>query len=217
MIEELSNSKLLIPTMVVLAILAAGTGFYISLIQSQNQLQQNPGIKGLFWPNIKQIQSFNAIDQQGNQFSIEQMNGKWSFVFFGYTHCPDVCPVTMSVMADTYKQLATINNDLQIIFITVDPERDTTEKLSEYVSYFNEKFIGLGGDIEMINSLTRQIGVPYYHNKEGQTDNYPVDHSASIFLIDPMARMVAKLSPPHQSNLITQQFTKIKTFIDAQN
>lgn len=216
MIRELSNSKFLIPAMVVLAILAAGTGFYVSLKQSQNQLQQNPGIEGLFWPKPKQIQNFNTIDQTGNPFGLNQINEKWSFIFFGYTHCPDICPVTMSVMADAYKQLATDNNDLQIIFVTVDPERDTTEKLSGYVSYFNEKFIGLGGDTEMINSLTKQIGVAYYLNKE-ENDNYLVDHSASIFVIDPKARMVAKISPPHQSGQIVQKFTKIKDFINAHN
>lgn len=216
MIRKLSNSKFLIPAMMVLAILAAGTGFYISLKQSQHQLQQNPGIAGLFWPNPKLIQDFKTIDQSGNAFGIEQLKGKWSFIFFGYTHCPDVCPVTMSVMADAYKLLAADNNDLQIIFVTVDPERDTTEVLSQYVSYFNEKFIGLGGNTDMVNSLTKNIGVPYYLNKDKQTENYLVDHSASIFLIDPKGRMVGKVSPPHQKDQIVAQFTNIKNFINEQ-
>jgi protein SCO1 len=217
MIRQLSNSKFLIPAMLVLAILAAGTGFYISLKQSQNQLRHNPGIEGLFWPNPKLIQEFNTLDQSGNQFGLDQMNGKWSFIFFGYTHCPDVCPVTMSVMADAYKQLAVDNKELQIIFVTVDPERDTRQILSQYVSYYNEKIIGLGGTIDMVNSLTTNIGVPYYLNNEEQTENYLVDHSASIFLIDPKGRMVGKLSPPHQKDKIIQQFTKIKNFIDEQS
>ena len=216
MIKELSNSKFLIPAMMVLSILAAGAGYYISIKQSQIQLQQNPGIEGLFWPNPKQIQDFNTIDQQGNAFGYDQMNGKWSLVFFGYTNCPDVCPVTMSVMADAHNQLGIDNEDLQIIFVTVDPERDTTDKLSRYVSYFNEEFIGLGGDIEMINSLTRQIGVAYYINNEEQSDNYLVDHSASLFIIGPKVRLVGKLSPPHQKDNIIKQFTKIKDFINGQ-
>ena len=203
--------------MVTLIFLAAGTGFYISLKLSQNQLRQNPGIDGLFWPNPKQIRNFETLDQQGNPFGLAQMNGKWSFVFFGYTNCPDICPVTMSVMADAYNQLIHDNKNLQIIFVTVDPERDTTNKLAQYVDYYNENFIGLGGNIEMVNSLTKQIGVAYYYNREEQPGNYLVDHSASIFIIDPKVRMVAKLSPPHQSGKIVQQFTKIKDFINAQN
>lgn len=216
MIKYLSSSKFLIPAMVVLAVLAAGTGFYISLKQSQQELK-SPNIEGLFWPSPKQIQPFETIDQSGNSFGLEQIKNKWSFIFFGYTHCPDICPVTMSVMAETYKQLIAEHKDLQIIFVTVDPERDTTEKLASYVTYFNKDFIGLGGNTDQVNSLTRQIGIAYYLNKQEASDNYLVDHSASIFLFDPEARMVGKLSPPHEKNKIIQQFTKIKNFINEQN
>ena len=217
MIKILSNSKFLIPAMAILAISAAGAGFYVSLKLSQNQQQQNPGIEGLFWPNPKQIQEFNTLDQTGNSFGLNQMKGKWSFIFFGYTHCPDVCPITMSVMADVYKDLSINNKEIQTVFVSVDPERDTTEKLSEYVNYFNQDFIGLGGNKDMVDSLTRQIGVAYFLNNEEQKENYLVDHSASIFLIDPMGRMVGILSAPHEKNKMIQQFTKIKNFINAQS
>lgn len=207
--------------MVVLAVLAASTGFYISLKQSQQQQQPDFGsvanIEGLFWPNPKQIHDFSTLDQTGKAFGLEQIKGKWSFVFFGYTHCPDVCPITMAVMNDAYKQLSTDNDDLQIIFVSVDPERDTTEKLAQYVSYFNDDFIGLGGDTEKIDSLTKQIGVAYYLNNEEQAEGYLVDHSASIFIFDPKARMVGKLSAPHESTKVIEQFTQIKNFINAQN
>ena len=202
--------------MIIVAFAAASAGFYISLKQSQ-QSQQRSNIEGLFWPNPKQIVEFETIDQAGNIFGIEQLKGKWSFVFFGYTHCPDICPITMSVMAEAYKKISMTNNDTQIIFVTVDPMRDTTEILAQYVAYFNEKFIGLGGSLEQISSLTKQIGIAFYYDKTEETDNYLVDHSASIFLFDPKARMVGKISPPHQAEQITQQFNRIKEFIDAQH
>lgn len=221
MLRQLSNSKFLIPAMVILAILAAGSGFYISLKQSQNRspstFVQAPNIEGLFWPNPKQMHDFNTPDQTGNSFGLDQIKGKWSFIFFGYTHCPDVCPITLSVMAEAYKQLITEHDDIQMIFVSVDHERDTTEKLAKYVSYFNEAFIGLAGDPKKENSLTKQIGVAYYLNNEEQTENYLVDHSASIFLFDPKARFVGKISAPHELEKVIQQFTKIKTYIDAQN
>ena len=201
--------------MIALAVLAAGTGFYISLKQSQQELKK-PNIEGLFWPSPKQIQQFESVNQLGQSFGLEQLKNKWSFIFFGYTHCPDICPITMSVMAETYKQLMTEYKDLQIIFVTVDPARDTTEKLASYVAYFNKDFIGLGGSTEMVNSLTRQIGIAYYLNNQEASDNYLVDHSASIFLIDPKARMVGKLSPPHDTEKIINQFKKITQFINAQ-
>jgi protein SCO1 len=221
MLRQLSNSNFLIPAMVILAILAAGGGFYISLKQSQNQqissIGESTNIEGLFWPNPKQIRDFDSLNQKGNSFGLNQIQGKWSLLFFGYTHCPDICPITLSVMADSYKQLAIEYEDIQIIFVSVDPARDTTEKLSQYMSYFNEDFIGLNGDPEKENSLTKQIGVAYYLNNEEHTDNYLVDHSASVFLFDPKARMVGKISPPHESNIVIQQFIEIKEFIDAQN
>jgi len=120
-------------------------------------------------------------------------------------------------MNEAYTQLATKHNDLQIIFVSVDPERDTTEKLLQYVSYFNKDFIGLGGDTEKIDSLTKQIGVAYYLNNEQQKEDYLVDHSASIFIFDPKARMVGKISAPHDTKKVVTQFTKIKEFINAQN
>ncbi|MGB1800479.1 MAG: SCO family protein [Gammaproteobacteria bacterium] len=219
MLRHLSNSKFLIPAMISLAILAAGLGFYVSLKQSQQQ-QVNASIKSdieeLFWPNPKQVGDFNTLDHTGTKFGYEQLAGKWSFIFFGYTHCPDVCPITMSVMADVYKKLQPQHDDIQVIFASVDPDRDTTEKLAQYVSYFNKDFIGLGGDSEKVNSLTKQIGVAYYINKEKQEENYLVDHTASIFLFDPKARLIGKLSVPHEADKIIQQFTDIKTFVNAQ-
>jgi len=221
MLKQLSNSKFLIPAMVILAILAAGSGFYISLKQSQKPSQNistsSHNIEGLFWPNPKQINDFATLDQTGTSFDLDNIKGKWSFIFFGYTHCPDICPITMSVMNEAYKKLSVEHDNLQVIFVSVDPDRDTTEKLAQYVSYFNTDFIGLGGNTEMVDSLTKQIGVAYYLNKEEQAEGYLVDHSASVFLFDPKARLIGKLSAPHESNKIIKQFTTIKEFINAQN
>lgn len=220
MLRQLSHSKFLIPAMVTLAVLAAATGFYVSLKQSQKEQQvkrtNTPVIEGLFWPNPKQLHDFNTLDQTGTKFGLEQLTGKWSFIFFGYTHCPDVCPITLSVMSDVYQELEPQHNDIQVIFVTVDPDRDTTEELAQYVAYFNKDFIGLGGGKKKIDSLTKQIGIAYYINNEKQNENYLVDHTASIFLIDPKARLIAKLSPPHNTDKIIQQFTDIKIFVDAQ-
>ena len=131
----------MIPSMVVLAILATSAGFYISLKQSQTKLEQNNIAEGLFWPNPKQLLEFNTTDNNGELFGLKQIEEKWSFIFFGYTNCPDICPITMSVMADTYKRIKNEYKNVQIIFVTVDPERDDTEKLNSYVSFFDSQFI----------------------------------------------------------------------------
>ena len=215
MLTKLSNSKFLIPIMAVVVISATGLGFYISLKQSQNRLEQNTATQDLFWPNPKQINDFNSKDHDNKDFGLKQMSGKWSFVFFGYTNCPDICPITMSVMADVYQKIVDEFENVQIIFITVDPERDTANKLSSYVSYFHKDFIGIHSELENENNLIKQIGIAYFYNKEDE--KYLVDHSASIFVIDPKMRLIAKLSPPHQSERVIDKFKNIKRFIDEKN
>jgi len=215
MLTKLSNSKFLIPAMAFIVILATGTGFYLSIKQSQERKKQSAVAQGVFWPNPKQMNDFSTEDHNGEVFGLDKMKGKWSFLFFGYTNCPDICPITMSVMADAYKELTTEYESIQTIFVTVDPERDTTNNLSSYVSYFDKNFIGLKANLENESSLIRQIGIAYYHNK--QDENYLVDHPASIFLIDPEMRLLAKLSPPHKSKKIINQFKEIKRFIDENN
>ena len=201
--------------MVFIVILAMGAGFYLSLKQSQERDKQNKVVQDVFWPNPKQLNDFSTEDHNGKKFGLDNIKGKWSFLFFGYTNCPDICPITMSVMADAYKKLSIEFENFQTIFITVDPERDTTNNLSSYVSYFDKNFIGLKGNVKNESSLISQIGIAYYYNKNDK--NYLVDHPASIFLIDPEMRLLAKLSPPHKSQKIINQFKEIKRFIDENN
>ncbi len=212
MINKLSDSKFLIPAMVIIAVLAASSGFYISLKQ-QRPVAVQTNIDGLFWPNPKQLKPFSVMDQNGQAFGLEQLQGQWSFVFFGYTHCPDICPITMAIMADVYTEIIDQHHNIQTLFVSVDPKRDSAAQRQQYVAYFHDQFIGLGGDTAMLESLTKQIGVAYYVDEQGESDNYIVDHTASIFLFDPAARLVSKFSSPHQKDQIIEQFTQIKTFI----
>ena len=180
-----------------------------------NQLKAVPEIPGLLWPNPKQLRPFAAVDQHGKTFELDDIENKWSFVFFGYTHCPDVCPVTLAVLDqlhDLLKDFPTEQN-IQTIFMTVDPERDTKETLAEYIHYFNGSFIALGGNKTQIESLTRQIGVAYFIAENEDSENYLVEHSASIFLIDPYGRLVAIFSAPHQASDISERFKTIQQFI----
>lgn len=216
MLSQFSNSKFMIPTMVSISILAAVAGFYISLKQNQATYSEMTPIEGIYWPNPKQINKFSATDHNGKLFKLSELQGKWSFIFFGYTHCPDICPISLSVMASSYQQLKRSHSDIQTIFVTVDPNRDTTDKLAQYVSYFNNEFIGLGGQLDKINGLIRQMGIAYIHHQADDKGNYLVDHSSSIFLIDPLGRLVGRISPPHNKEQIIQQFTKTKEFINAQ-
>jgi len=177
----------------------------------------HPGIEGLLWPSPRSLMPFTVTDHHGRPFALEQLSGKWSLLFFGFTHCPDICPITLSVLRDFYGKLAGANaaGDVQIIFVTVDPARDTPEQVANYVRYFHEQFIGLTGTEEQIATLTGQLGVLSY--KVDNNENYAVDHSASVFLISPAGAWVGIFSPPQQAEDIHARFNAIRKFIDSQN
>jgi len=190
-----------------------GVGLYSANYYKPDTKQ---GITGMLWPNPKQLRQFATIDHAGDVFGLDNLRGKWSFLFFGYTHCPDICPLTLAVLDQVHKQLdnARQASDVQIIFVSVDSARDQSQQLAEYVSYFNQDFIGLGGTPEQVQSLASQIGVLYIIGEEAADGGYLVDHSASLFLIDPDGRLIAVFSAPHQADPIVSRFEKIKTFLE---
>ncbi len=146
-------------------------------------------------------------------FTDHQLRGNWTFLFFGYTSCPDVCPTTLSEMATLNKLLTKTNeqNQIQIVFISVDPERDTVDHLKNFTAYFDENFIAATGSIEQLNVFTDQIKARHkrLRLKQGQGDEYLVEHSADVFLFDPNAELIAKFPAPHYSENIYKNFNDI--------
>jgi protein SCO1/2 len=157
---------------------------------------------------------FTTIDQNGNSFNVDDLYGKWSLIFFGYTHCPDVCPISLTVLEQFYNRVA--NKDvIQIIFVTVDPDRDTPARLKEYLEFFDPGFVGLGGTIDQITSLTDQIGIAYLYQLPQSDGNYLVDHTSSIFLFDQQAQLVSIFSAPHSVDEIYSRFSDIQNFLST--
>ena len=153
----------------------------------------------------------------GEAFSLAGLSGRWHFLFFGYTNCPDVCPVTMGVLAQA-KKIASANNHMfpQVVFVSVDPERDKVEMLSDYVQYFDKDFIGVTGDKDLIKALTLQMSVVYMKMPAepkpvtGTGDNaYLVDHSSAVLLLDPEGKLVAFFNAPHDPKTILKDFQTV--------
>jgi len=147
----------------------------------------------------------------GTTFTLDDLKGEWHLLFFGYTHCPDICPVTMGVAAQA-KKIAIANNHMfpQVVFISVDPERDKVEMLADYVQYFDKDFIGVTGDSLLINALTLQMSVVYMKMdaQEGSED-YLVDHSSALLLLNPDGKLVAFLNAPHDPKTILKDFQTV--------
>lgn len=200
--------------MVLFTILGMGVGYYVSVHSVRDN---NPGIQGLLWPDPKQLQSFTTVDGNGKGFGLDQLLGKWSFLFFGYTHCPDVCPVTLGMFNQIFKQLDETGKTgpEQMIFVSVDPARDTPQRLKEYVNYFNSNIIGLGGTDAQVKSLTSQLGIVYIPGEKLPSGEYYVQHSASIFLVDPEGRLVSIFSPPFDAGNIVAHYRQIRDFIEG--
>ena len=193
-----------------LVVLAAVIGVLAAMYQGQ---EPEPTVPGLLWPGPKTLGAFSVIDHDNNPFTLADLRGKWSLLFFGFTHCPDICPVTLAVMDKTHSQLDQAR-DVQFVLVTVDPDRDTSERLEQYLSSFNPEFIGLGGSAEQIAGLTGQIGLPYFRDKTQDEENYLVDHGASLFMIDPLGRLVGIFSAPHDALDVTDRFNRIREFIE---
>ncbi len=175
-------------------------------------------LEGVLRPDFQVLQPFKLTDQNNAVFDEKRLLGKWSFIFFGYTSCPDVCPATLHILSSIYRQLADEKDqaadDMQVIFISVDPKRDTPEKLAKYVSYFNKDFIGVTADKAEIDKLARQFGAGYIIEEKTAAGDYDVAHTSAIFLVDPYGRLVANFSQPHQATTIITQYKKIQKYFD---
>jgi len=173
-------------------------------------------LEGVLRPDFRVLQPFKLIDQNNKIFDEKRLLNKWIFVFFGYTSCPDVCPATLYVLKAIHgllvDQTGKQPDDTQFVFISVDPARDTPEKLAKYVSYFNKDFIGATGDKTEIDKLARQFGAGYILEDKNAAGEYNVSHTSAIFLIDPYGRLVATFSQPHLASTITAQYEKIRTY-----
>ena len=166
-------------------------------------------IQGVILSPARKIAIPALTKDDGSTFTQDDLTGHWSLLFFGYTHCPDVCPVTMSVAAQAKKIALANDQDFpDVFFISVDPDRDKVEMLAEYVQYFDKDFIGVTGDESLIKALTLQMSVVYMKMSSSDT-NYVIDHSSALLLLDPEGRLVAFMNPPHDPKTILKDFQTV--------
>ena len=171
------------------------------------------------FPDPKPLTAFALTDDKNRVFDLVSLKGEWSFLFFGFTHCPDICPTTLAVLArardNIAKSMAGAEN-VQFVFISVDPNRDTASKLRQYVDYFDSSFIGVTGDNAQIGNLAGQLGAAYRVAIAPGMENYPVTHTTAVFLVDPRARYYAVFTPPHDAEAISKRF-KVARELEAGN
>ncbi|WP_057829995.1 SCO family protein [Colwellia sp. TT2012] len=178
-----------------LSISAGAVGFHLI-----KQTKTLPAAEfALHYQQARPISAFTFTDESGQSFNNSQLQGKWSLVFFGYTSCPDVCPITLQNLNFIYEDLIAIASNSQVLLVSVDPKRDTQEKLAQYIAYFNADFKALRAEHDVLFPFARNLGMMYAitskeSSKDGaeETDeSYWVDHSASLVLINPAGKVAA--------------------------
>lgn len=186
---------------VLLCVIALIVGLVVARVMREPAI--TPQQLALMGAVVKQesraLNDFSLVDQRGEQFDRSRLKGHWSLIFFGYTYCPDVCPTTMAILKQLEVELreSIAEGNTQYILASVDPERDTPEKLAQYVGHFNPDFIGVTGNLDEMFEFARDLNSMFAKVPTDDEGNYLVDHSSSIIIINPRGEFHGFLRSPH--------------------
>ncbi|NOY73518.1 MAG: SCO family protein [Gammaproteobacteria bacterium] len=201
----------------------AGGGYFVINSQDTPPEINTPGVRVFNQP--VSIPNFTLHDHKGGVFNEARFEDKWSILFFGFTNCPDICPATMSLMNVVAKKLEKRPgglDDVQFVFVSVDPFRDDVAKLDDFVSYFNNSFIGATGEKDELDRLALELGGIYDFEDVKTHDlirdvtqldkgaEYLVTHFAALMVIDPKVRLVAHILPPHKVEKTIETFNTLR-------
>lgn len=196
---------------ILVALLAFGAGTYLAMkpkgISGPGDETQS---RGYVLDEPRPLPAFQLVDEKGISFSETDFEDQWSLLYFGFTYCPDICPSAMAVMAQIKQGVdsqAPLEN--RYYLVSVDPERDTPERIGEYVSYFDPEFHGLTGDFAQLDIITRAAGAVYKVPEAPENDDYLVAHSSTLTLIDPQGRVHAIFTSPFDPVRIAADISQI--------
>lgn len=202
------RSHISIAATVLVGILAAAAGIWAAMsLRGSDAIATS---KATVLQPARPLPTFDLVDHRGQAFRKSHLENRWSLVFFGFTHCPAICPNTLGLLQKANQLLADLPADErpQLVFVSVDPERDSQQAMAEYVRFFSEDMVGVTGPTDRIESFTRAMGVPVAKTPLPGGD-YTVDHSAAIFLVNPQGEFNALFSTPHDANVIAQDYRTI--------
>ena len=190
---------------------------YVTQTSNQSAASRTPSIQGAILPEPRTLKDIHLFSVNNQTFSVEDLKHDWSLVFVGYTNCPDVCPITLSVLNQVHILMEEQNlTPPRIIFISIDPQRDTPELIDQYVKYFNNNFIGITGDKEDLESVSKQMSVVYAKapGADGSmsNDSYLMDHSSSLILVNPDAQVQSFLTAPHTPMQIIDSIVRSQVY-----
>ena len=223
-----SKRKTALIAFIAFDILVVAFFIYLFLLRGERQNQTELREIGVtIYPEARALSDFQLIDEQGDAFTKNDLQGHWNLMFFGFTHCPDICPLTMAELRQFYQALEVDENDKPRIFlVTVDPERDDPETMKAYLDNYNADFIGLTGDAQVIAHLASELYVVYSEADDPDTtishdhnasssdadmvdDGYLVNHSGHIAVINPEGDYYAVMRAPHRDRDLTAAYLQL--------
>ncbi|NNT93757.1 SCO family protein [Stutzerimonas nitrititolerans] len=156
-------------------------------------------------PQGRDVPKLTLTNQDGEPVQVDQLDGKWTLLFFGYTFCPDICPATLAELRQLRGQLPDeVREQLRPVLVSVDPARDTPEQLKQYLEFFGEGFVGLTGTLDDIQTLANGVGIPFIPGDTSR-ENYTVDHSGNLVIIGPDGRQHGFIRAPLKVQKLSQQ------------
>ena len=188
----------------VLLVIALGTGLFRGSI-TQTDLNTVPGVT-LFGSGLA-VDDFQFIDQHGNAVDKSSFKPGWRLVFFGYTFCPDICPTTLADLNRVWKKLSPqAQQSVQVVFVSIDPERDTPESLAPYLAYFNSEFMAMTGNVASLERLAEQLNGFYARVEREDGMAYLMDHSSNLMLVDDSWQYRGYIEPPFKRDALVEAF-----------
>ncbi|MDQ2068916.1 SCO family protein [Natronospira bacteriovora] len=196
-------------------VFAAAGAFVAHLITDRPG--QKPETEAVLLDQPRLIPDMILLDHYGTAWSPGRLQGQWSLIFYGFTHCPDICPETMVQMNQVHRLVEESGQVMppSVIFVSVDPARDTPERLAQYVPYFNRNFLGLTGSEDAVVELALSMGVPVAIPEVEPGEDYEVDHGASLTLVDPDGHIRAFFTPPHRVESIARDYEAIVRYLNS--
>lgn len=194
-------------SVIVLAIIVLGNKYYF-----QQPELDTKNMTATVFNQARSLPNFSLIDDKGERFTESNLRGQWNLLFFGFSHCPGLCPTTLARLNKIVTQIPA-DHTPRVIFITIDPKRDNPERLHEYLPRFNTQFVGVTGNEKTLKRLREAMGV--LTMPASQTDNqgnYNIDHSGSIMLVDPTGKLYAVFNTPHDVDTISKEIVMLQDY-----
>ena len=160
-------------------------------------------------PQSRAVPAVQMTDEKGQTVSLDELKGKWSLLFFGYTYCPDICPTTLAQLREVKSKLPKETVDrLQVVLVSVDPNRDTPQQLRQYLGYFDKDFRGLTGSVQSIQTLANGVSIPFIP-ADTSKPGYTVDHSGNLAVVGPDGRQRGFIRAPFNKQKMIAQLPKL--------